>query len=100
MDMFIQTTCKNLNIYSCMYHTQDQTEQTNRIQTVKSDFFPPFIIFLHNFYKSLPIAILLIYQLHCHFYTDESTKWSDDVVKFFLSSHGAKHNKNSYDMYS
>jgi len=35
-----------------------------------------------------------MYQFHCHFYTDESTKWSKDVVKF-LRSHGAKHNKNS-----
>jgi len=81
--------------------THIRSERTDKQDSnCTNNLFPPFIIFLHNFYNSLLIAILLIYQFHCHFYTDESTKWSKDVVKFFLSSHGAKHNKSSYDMCS
>ena len=79
-------------------HTRsDRMDKQDSNCTNNVIFSPPFIIFLHNFYNSLPIAILLIYQFHCHFYADESTKWSKDAVKFFLSSHGSKHNKNSYD---
>jgi len=85
---------KPQHIFMCVTHTRSDRTDKQDLDCTHNLIPPPlFIFFLHNFYKSLPIAILLIYQFHCHFYTDESTKWSKDVVKFFLSSHGAKQQK-------